>query len=88
MFRWFFRQKEVEKIKEDTKRSFDSVKNDIQDVSQWIKHLNFQKSVQENEIKGIKEDLSSIKEELEGLKNMVSILGNTRSLNRVGVSNS
>jgi len=47
MFGWFFRKKEVEKVKEDTKKSFDSVKNDIQNLTQWIKHLDIQRIKQE-----------------------------------------
>ena len=41
MFGWFSGKKEVEKIKEETRNSFDSVKKDITSVSGWIKHLRF-----------------------------------------------
>jgi hypothetical protein len=74
MFGWIFRKKEVEEIKEDTKKGFDSVKNDINAVGKWIKHLDSEKDFQHEEIKEIKDVLSSIHEELEGLKNIVSIM--------------
>ena len=74
MFGWFFRKKEVEQIKEDTKRGFDSVKKDVSAVSGWIKHLDSEKNLHKKEIDELKEDLSTIKEEIEGLKNVLSIM--------------
>ena len=75
-------KKEVERVKEDTKNSFDSVKKDISSVSDWIKHLNSEKNLQKKEIGEIKEILSSIKEEVVGLKNVVSIMNELKT-NRV-----
>ena len=75
-------KKEVERVKEDTKNSFDSVKKDISSVSEWIKHLNSEKNLQKKEIEEIKEILSSIKEEVAGLKNVVSIMNELKT-NRV-----
>jgi len=75
-------KKEVERVKEDTKNSFDSVKKDISSVSEWIKHLNSEKNLQKKEIEEIKEILSSIKEEVVGLKNVVSIMNELKT-NRV-----
>lgn len=46
MFGWFSRKKEIEKVKDDTKKSFDSVKKDISSVSGWIKHLDSEKNLQ------------------------------------------
>ena len=43
-------KKEVERVKEDTKNSFDSVKKDISSVSEWIKHLNSEKNLQKKDI--------------------------------------
>ncbi|MBU0894594.1 MAG: helix-turn-helix domain-containing protein [Nanoarchaeota archaeon] len=74
MFRWFSRKKEVERVEEDTKKGFEAVKKDISAVSGWIKHLESEKNLQQNNIEGLKEDLSSIKKELEGLKNILSIM--------------
>jgi len=74
MFGWFFGKKEAERIKEDTKKSFESVKKDISSVSGWIKHLDSEKTLQQKEINDLKEDLSSLKNEIDGLKNVLSIM--------------
>ena len=74
MFRWFSRKKEVEEVKEETRKGFDSVKKDIDSVGKWIKHLDSEKEFQKEEISEIKDILSSIHEEVEGLKNVVGIM--------------
>ncbi len=76
MFWFFSNKKEIEKVKEDTKKSFDSVKKDVHSVAGWIKHLDSEKELQKKEIEEIKEDLSSIKNEIEGIKNALSIVSN------------
>ena len=77
---WLFgSNKEVERVEEDTKRGFESVKKDISAVSGWIKHLDSEKNLHEKEISDIKEVLSSIKDEVEGLKNVVSFIGETKN---------
>ncbi|HJX50767.1 MAG TPA: hypothetical protein VJ438_04865 [Candidatus Nanoarchaeia archaeon] len=83
IFRWFFgRKKEIEEIKETTKKGFDDVKKDIGSVSGWIKHLDSEKKLQKKELEELKESLSSLTEELEGLKNIISIMGDLKT-NRV-----
>ncbi|MDO8528437.1 MAG: hypothetical protein Q7S06_00925 [Nanoarchaeota archaeon] len=74
MFGWLFGKKEAKEIKEDTKRSFDSVKKDMAGVVEWIKHLDSEKKMQKGEIEEMREDLSTMKEEIEGLKNIVSVI--------------
>ncbi len=73
------KKKEIDHIKEDTKRGFESVKKDITSVSGWIKHLDSEKEIQKKDIKEIKDILSSIKEDLEGVKNVVSVMNNLKS---------
>src|SRR3989344_5109465 len=74
MFGWFFRKKEVEQLKEETKKGFDAVKKDIFSVGEWIKHLHSKENRQDGEIKELKELLSSVNDELENLKNVLSII--------------
>jgi len=74
MFFWNKKNKEVERVEEDTKKGFESVKKDITSITGWIKHLNSEKNMQQKEIEDIKEILSSIKEEIEGVKNVFSIM--------------
>jgi hypothetical protein len=78
MFGLFNRKKEIEQIREETKKGFESVKNDIVSVSGWIKHLDSEKENQNNEIGELKEILSSIQEEMEGLKNIVSVMNDLK----------
>jgi len=79
MFKWLFRKKEIENIKEDTKKGFESVKKDISAVSGWIKHLDSEKNIQKKDIEGIREVLSSIQNEIEGIKSIISIVGNVQT---------
>lgn len=82
MFWGLFGKKEAENLKEETRRSFDSVKKDINNVSEWIRHLDHEKNSQKKEMEDIKEILSSIQEEMEGVKNVVSMISEVKS-NRV-----
>ena len=75
MFEWLFgRKKEVEALKEDTKKGFESVKKDITSVSGWIKHLDSEKNLQKKDIEEIKSILTTMNNDLEGLKNVISIM--------------
>ena len=72
---WFFsRKKEVEKLKEEVKESFESVKKDISGVGGWIKHLDSEKELQKRDVDALREELSSIKTEIEGVKNILSFM--------------
>ena len=72
---WFFsRKKEVEKLKEEIKESFESVKKDISGVGGWIKHLDSEKELQKRDVDALRDELSSIKTEIEGVKNALSFM--------------
>ncbi len=79
---WFFRKKEIESIKEDTKKGFESVKKDISSVSGWIKHLDSEKNLQKKDLEDIKEVLSSVQSEVDGVKNVLAIMNELKT-NRV-----
>ena len=75
MFEWLFgNKKSVRKFEEDTKKSFSSVKNDIDSLSSWIKHLNSQNSRAEGRFLDVEERLSSIENEIEGVKNSLALV--------------
>ena len=77
---WFFGKKEeIEKIKEDTRKGFETVKKDISSVSGWIKHLDSEKNLQKKEIDEIKDILSSVKEEIDGIKNILSFMNEVKT---------
>ena len=79
MFGWIFRKKEVEQIKEDTKKGFDSVKKDITSLTEWIKHLDSERDSLKEGLGEVKDILSSTNEELEGLKNVVNIMNEAQT---------
>jgi len=85
---WLFKgKKEVEKVKEETRKGFDSVKKDINAVGEWIKHLNIEKNSHKKEIIEVKEVLSMIKEEIENIKNLVNKMNEVkiRQTSKTGV---
>ncbi len=71
---WIFTKKAVKRVEEDTKSGFEAVKKDINSVTGWIKHLDSEKNIQQNQIESLKDDLSSIKEEIESLKNVFAMM--------------
>jgi biotin operon repressor len=79
MFDWFFGKSDTKKIKDETRRGFESVKRDIQSVGGWIKHLDSEKELHKKEINDIKDVLSTIKEDIDELKNIVSIIDGVNS---------
>ena len=79
MFRWFSRKKEIKEIREEVKNSFELVKNDINGIGNWIKHLHSEKESHKNEINELKEILSTVKKEVEEIKNFVSSFENSNS---------
>jgi hypothetical protein len=79
MFGWFIKKSDIEKIKEETKIGFESVKKDITSVSGWIKHLDSEKNLHKKEIAELKEVLSSIQNDIEGLKNIVSVMNELKT---------
>jgi len=75
MFEWLFgRKRDTEELKEETKKSFEAVKKDIDNVSDWIKHLNSQDSKKDLKFVEIDERLTSMETEFEGIKNMLAFM--------------
>ena len=76
----FFKKKaekeEVELLKQGVQTGFNSVKQDMGDISKWIKHLNSNDEELKEEIVELNNEIATIKEEIENLKNIVSIVGN------------
>ncbi len=79
MFWWFSGKKEVESVKEEARRGFDSVKKDVSALSGWIKHLDSEKNLQKKEIEDIKAVLSTMNEEVSGLKNVLSMMNEVKT---------
>jgi chromosome segregation and condensation protein ScpB len=78
MLEWLFGKKkhgnELEGVKEATQKSFDSVKNDINSITVWIKHLKNEDEKRDFRLIQIEEKLSTIETDLEGLKNSFAFM--------------
>jgi len=73
MFEWIFgSKKDVKRVEEDTKKGFNSVKEDINKLGVWIKHLDKSDEDLKNQNYLLREELSTIKDELESIKNIIS----------------
>ncbi len=75
MFGWLFgNKKEVEKLKEEVRSSFGSVKKDINSLSEWVKHLDNQDDAGKQAVDDLGLRLSSIENDIEGIKNMLALM--------------
>jgi len=74
MFGWFSGKKEVERVKVETKRGFDSIKEDIHSVGKWITHLDSEKELHKKDIDDLKAILSMMQKDIGELKNSISSL--------------
>ena len=67
---WFSGKKRLQNLENDTKKSFESVKGDVDNIGKWIKHLDSQGK----QLHGVKDeiikDLSTLKDDLNDLKDM------------------
>jgi len=71
MFGFFNKKRKVEEGHNETKRSFDAVKEDIDKIGAWVTHLNNQDISLNTRLDDIKQDVSSIKDEIEQLKEVI-----------------
>ena len=72
------KKEDVEQFKAAVQTGFGSVKQNISNISSWIKHLSEENDQQGDEISEVYEELASVKSELENVKNMIDILGNRK----------
>ena len=75
MLEWLFgKKKSVERLEEDVQNSFSLVKEDIDKISNWIKHLHKQDQNAETTLQSLKDELSTVKREIAGLKDAMSMV--------------
>ena len=82
MFGWFKKKvekEEFDELQQGVQTAFSKIRDDISNTSTWIKHLDEMEGQRDDEISDIYEELSTIRSELENVKNMIDILGNTKS---------
>ena len=72
MFGWLFKTN-TKKLEEETKKSFSSVKEDIEKVGKWIKHLDTQDKQLFDTLSEIKQELSSIRTEVDSVREGVEL---------------
>ncbi len=83
MFGWLFgRKKSVEKLEEEIKNSFNSVKKDIKQAADWIMHLHSGHKNHENALTNFDERLSTIENDISEIKTFISFF-NTRVSKRL-----
>jgi len=75
MFEWLFGKREnVEKLKIETKQSFENVKRDIESVGHWIKHLKTNGEKADLRFSEVDNKLASLETEIEGIKNTLAMM--------------
>ncbi len=67
MFGWFSK-KRIDEIEKKTLEGFNSVKNDMDGVGKWLKHLNGRDKQLFEQLDLLKEDLSTIRDEISSLR--------------------
>jgi predicted transcriptional regulator len=71
---WLFGKKKVEKLEDETKKSFSEVKRDMDSVGKWIKHLDLQNKQVFDVVNSLKRDLSSIYSEIDSLREGIDLV--------------
>lgn len=74
MFGWIF-GKSNKKLAEETKKSFSLVKEDIEKVGKWIKHLDQTDKQLFDVLSEIKSELSTIRTEIDSMREGIDLVG-------------
>ena len=74
MLNWLFGNNKLGKLEEETKKGFSAVKDDMDAVGKWIKHLDKKDKQLFESLTLLKEDLSSIREEISSLKHAIDLV--------------
>ncbi len=73
MFWWFSSKKRVKELEEKTQTGFNSVKEDINKIGSWIKHLDNKNKQLFDIVNSLQNDLSSVKDEIAGVRESVGL---------------
>lgn len=74
-FNWFKKRDRVDRLEEDIKNSFGSVKDDFGKVGQWISHFDMNIKDKAKELDEMKKQLFVIQGELDDVKDFISLFG-------------
>lgn len=72
MFGWLF-GKETKRLEEDTKKSFSSVRDDMDKIGKWLKHLKDEDKQLFEIVSEIKQELSTIKGEIGEIQESIEL---------------
>lgn len=73
---WFNSKKSLKDLEEKTENGFNSVRDDMEKVGKWIKHLDSKDKQLFDVLNSLKQDLSNIKDEVESLREAVDLVNN------------
>ncbi len=79
MVLWFGVKKRVNELEDKTQKAFSGVKNDVDRIGKWIKHLDGQDKQLFDILNSVKADLSSIRNEIESLREAVDLVAEEKS---------
>ncbi|MDO8459964.1 MAG: hypothetical protein Q7S74_02555 [Nanoarchaeota archaeon] len=77
MFKWLFGDKQ-RIIESETRKGFSAVKNDIESVGKWIKHLDEKDKQLFKVISDVKQNISSIRNEIDLIRESLTVLADAR----------
>jgi uncharacterized protein YoxC len=72
MFGWLFGHKE-KRVEQETKKSFNAVKQDISGLIRWVKHLDNKDKQLFDVVNELKDEISSIRDEISGLREGIDL---------------
>ncbi|MCR4285168.1 MAG: hypothetical protein NUV97_03950 [archaeon] len=75
MFNFFWKKKNVEKLRDEVRDSFSHVKKDFGKVGEWIRHIDDKHNTHKEEIQTIKEAILSLQGDLIEIKDFISFFG-------------
>jgi DNA-directed RNA polymerase specialized sigma24 family protein len=71
---WFASKKNLKELNEKTQEGFESVKNDMDSVGKWVKHLNKRDKQLFDAVYALKSDLSSIRDEIGSVREALDLM--------------
>jgi len=82
MFDWIFGSK-TKKLEEDTKKGFSAVRDDMDKIGKWLKHLKGEDKQLFEMVSGLKDQMSTVKEELEEIRESIDLAVEQRANKQV-----
>ena len=72
-------KEEFNELKYAVQTGFNNVKQDLNNVTKWIKHLDNKDKHANEDILEIYSEISNMKEDIENIKNMLDVIGNNKT---------